>query len=149
MLDKLHGWIKELNEIKHPAGIFESSLTIGTVLSLLFGLYQAIFGGDIFFGLVSAISVLVGTAGLLKWLGDGSVAYVTAYLVPAFLCLLATVFRIFHWIGVDPTPYYLNSWISAVSALLPPVAAVISSIVIPPVSCLLRWLERKLGAAHG
>ena len=145
----MRSWLKKLNEIKHPAGIFESSLTIGTVLSLLFGLYQAAFGGDTFFGLVSALSVVVGTAGLLKWLGDGYVAYVTVYLVPAFLCLLATVFGIFHWIGVDPTPYYLNSWISAVSALLPPVAAIISSVAIPPVSCFLRWLERKLGRPHG
>ena len=145
MLEKLRSWLKKLNEIKHPAGIFESSLTIGTVVCLAFGLYQAIFGGDVFFGLISAASVIVGTAGLLKWLGDGSIFYVTAYLIPAFLCLLATVFKIFHWIGVDPTPYYLNSWMSAVSALLPPVAAVISAFVIPPVSCALRWLERKLG----
>lgn len=144
MLEKFRHWLKVLNDLKHPAGIFESSLIIGTFLCLLFGLYQTVFAGDLFFGLLSAVCVVVGTAGLFKWIGNGSVIYVSAYGIPSLFYLLAIGYRVFWWSGVDPAPYYLNGWISSVSALLPLAAAILSSVLIPPVSCFLRWLELRL-----
>lgn len=148
MPNKIHKVLKNLNEIKHPASIFETTLITCTALSILFDIYQAFSSDQFIFSLISGVMVLIGTIGLLKCMTDAIIVYICVYLVPGILSLLGIFLKTYNLIGIDPSPYLLNATMSSLSVIFPPITAFAASIFIPPISVFLKRLELKLGSRH-
>lgn len=134
--------LKLLNKNIIDVDPWKATLLIYSLIALLFDLYLLAVSENTFLSVVSICCLLIGYLSVIKCIDDGLNFYFLIYLVPGFLMALGAIPN-GEALGINSGGFFLSAYATAGSALIPPIATVLTVPLVLVIGGILRYVEKR------